>query len=198
MNHPLRCQCGTLRGHVSHTESVCRGVCYCKDCQAYAHFLGKADETLDEMGGSDVVATLPQHVTFTQGVEKLSCMSLSDKGMLRWYASCCNTPVGNTSRDFKVSHVGLLHNCLRDSSTSLDSAFGPVRMRVGMKSAKGTPKAMALSTTVAILQFMARLIRARLDGSYKRTPFFDPETGKPRVSPKVLTPDERARLMQAV
>ena len=196
MKHPLQCQCGTLRGHVSHTESVCRGVCYCKDCQAYAHFLGKAEEILDEMGGSDVVATLPRHVTFTQGVEKLTCMSLSDKGMLRWYASCCNTPIGNTSRDFTVSHIRLLHNCLEDSSTSLDSAFGPVRMRVGMKSAKGTPKAMALSTTVAILQFMARLIRARLDGSYKRTPFFDPETGKPRVSPKVLTQAERAGLME--
>ncbi|EJL78500.1 hypothetical protein PMI15_04349 [Polaromonas sp. CF318] len=198
MTHPLRCQCGTLQGHVSHTESVCRGVCYCKDCQAYAHFLGKADEILDEMGGSDVVATLPQYVSFTQGVEKLTCMSLSDKGMLRWYASCCNTPIGNTSRDFKVSHVGLLHNCLQDPSTSLDSAFGPVRMRVGMKSAKGTPKAMAFSTTMAILQFMGRLVRARLDGSYRKTPFFDPETGAPRVSPKVLTPDERARLMQAV
>lgn len=198
MNHPLRCQCGTLQGHVSHTETVCRGVCYCKDCQAYAHFLGKADEILGEMGGSDVVATLPQHVTFTQGVERLTCMSLSDKGMLRWYASCCNTPIGNTARDFKVSHVGLLHNCLRDPSASLDDAFGPVRMRVGMKSAKGTPKAMALSTTVSVLQFMARLIRARMDGSYKKTPFFDPETGAPRVSPKALTPDERARLMQAV
>lgn len=198
MNHPLQCQCGTLRGHVSHAESVCRGVCYCKDCQAYAHFLGKADEMLDEMGGSDVVATLPQYVSFTQGLEKLSCMSLSDKGMLRWYASCCNTPIGNTPRDFKVSHVGLLHNCLRDPPAGLDSAFGPVRMRVGMKSAKGTPKAMAASTTLAILRFMARLIGARLDGSYKNTPFFDPETGIPRVAPRVLTPDERARLMQAV
>jgi len=198
MNHPLRCQCGTLQGTVSHTEIVCRGVCYCKDCQAYAHFLGKADEMLDEMGGSDVVATLPQHVTFTQGLERLTCMSLSDRGMLRWYASCCNTPIGNTSRDFKVSHVGLLHNCLRDPSTSLDSAFGPVRMRVGMKSAKGTPKPMGASTTISILRFMARLIAARLNGSYKITPFFDPETGTPRVSPKVLTPDERAVLMKAV
>jgi len=198
MNHPLRCQCGTLQGHVSHTESVCRGVCYCKDCQAYAHFLGKADEILDEMGGSDVVATLPQHVTFTQGLESLTCMSLSEKGMLRWYASCCNTPIGNTSRDFKVSHVGLLHNCLQDASTSLDSAFGPVSMRVGMKSAKGKPEAMGASTTISILRFMARLIRARLDGSYKRTPFFDPETGVPRVSPKVLAPDARAHLMKAV
>lgn len=196
MNHPLRCQCGTLQGLVSHTESACRGVCYCKDCQAYAHFLGKADEILDEMGGSDVVATLPQHVSFTQGVEKLTCMSLSDKGMLRWYASCCNTPIGNTSRDFKVSHVGLLHNCLQNPSTNLDSAFGPVRMKVGMKSAKGTPKGMAVSTTVAILGFMAMLIRTRLNGGYKITPFFDPETGTPHVSPKVLTQAERAGLME--
>jgi len=198
MNHSLRCQCGTLQGTISHTESVCRGVCYCKDCQAYAHFLGKVDEVLDEMGGSDVVATLQRHVTFTQGLEQLACMSLSERGMLRWYASCCNTPIGNTSRDFKVSHVGLLHNCLRDSSTSLDSAFGPVRMRVGMKSAKGTPKPMGASTTISILRFMGRLIRARLNGSYKITPFFDPETGTPRVSPKVLTPNERAGLMKAV
>jgi hypothetical protein len=196
MNHPLQCQCGTLRGHVNHTESVCRGICYCKDCQAYAHFLGKPGEILDEMGGSDVIATLAQHVTFTQGVEQLTCMSLSEKGMLRWYASCCNTPIGNTARDFKVSHVGLLHNCLPDSPTSLDSAFGPVRMKVGMKSAKGSPKSMAVSTTVAILGFMARLIRTRLNGGYKNTPFFDPETGTPRVSPKVLTPAERAGLMK--
>jgi hypothetical protein len=198
MNHPLRCQCGTLQGDVTHTESVCRGVCYCKDCQAYAHFLGKADEILDEMGGTDVVATLPQHVTFTHGIEALACMSLSDKGMLRWYASCCNTPIGNTSRDFKVSHVGLVHSCLENPPTSLDSAFGPVRMQVGKKSAKGTPQGMAVSTTVSILKFMGRLIGARLDGSYKNTPFFDPATGTPRVSPKVLTPDERARLMEAV
>lgn len=196
MNHPLRCECGTLRGHVSHTESVCRGICYCKDCQAYAHFLGKPGEILDDMGGSDVIATLPQHVTFTQGIEVLTCMSLSSRGMLRWYASCCNTPIGNTARDFKVSHVGLLHNCLQDSSTSLDNAFGPVRMKVGMKSAKGAPKGMAVSTTVAILGFMARLIRTRLNGGYKITPFFDPETGAPRVSPKVLTPTERAGLIE--
>jgi len=198
MNHSLQCQCGTLRGYVTHAESVCRGICYCKDCQAYAHFLGKPGEMLDEMGGSDVIATLPQHVTFTQGVEQLTCMSLSNKGMLRWYASCCNTPIGNTARDFKVSHVGLLHNCLQDPSTSLDSAFGPVRMKVGMKSAKGTPKGMAVSTTVAILGFMGKLIRTRLNGGYKITPFFNPDDGTPRVQPKVLTPDERARLMQAV
>ena len=31
-------------------------MCYCKDCQAFAHFLGKAGEILDERGGSDLDA----------------------------------------------------------------------------------------------------------------------------------------------
>jgi Family of unknown function (DUF6151) len=82
MNHPLRCRCETLKGYVSHPEKVSRGVCYCKDCQAYAHFLGKTGDILDEMGGTDVVATLPEYVAFTQGFEALACMSLTARRSL--------------------------------------------------------------------------------------------------------------------
>lgn len=198
MNHPLRCRCGTLRGYVSHPEKVSRGVCYCKDCQAFAHFLGKTDDILDEMGGTDVIATLPKYLSFTQGFKTLACMSLTDAGMLRWYASCCNTPIGNTPRDFKTSHVGLIHTCLEDPSRSLESSFGPVRMRVNTKHAKGKPESMPISTVASILRFMGSLIRARLDGSYKSTPFFTPDRGTPVVPPKVLTSAERERVMDAV
>jgi hypothetical protein len=200
MNHPLRCRCGALRGQVSHPEKVSRGVCYCKDCQAFAHFLGTTGDILDERGGTDVLATLPQHVSFTQGVERLACMSLSDKGMLRWYASCCNTPIGNTPRNMKLSHVGLVHTCLEDPPRTLDAVFGPVRMRVNTQSAQGAekPKTLPLSTVVSIVKFMGSLLRARLNGSYQRTPFFVPSQGTPIIAPKVLTPGERARVMQAV
>ena len=198
MNHPLRCRCGTLRGIVNHPEKVSRGVCYCKDCQAFAHFLGKTGDILDEMGGTDVMATLPKYVTFTRGLEVLACMSLTEAGMLRWYASCCNTPIGNTPRDFKTSHVGLIHTCLEDPSRTLQGSFGPVRMRVNTKHAKGKPKSMPLSTVTSILRFMSSLIRARLDGSYKSTPFFNSDRGTPVVPPKVLTRNERQRIMDAV
>ena len=197
-NHPLRCRCGTLRGYVSHPENVSRGVCYCKDCQAFAHFLGKADDILDEMGGTDVVATLPKYLSFTQGFNALACMSLTDHGMLRWYASCCNTPIGNTPRDFKTSHVGLIHTCLEDPSKTLEGSFGPIRMRVNTKHAKGKPKLLPISTVTSILRFLRSLIRARLDGSYKYTPFFAPDRGTPVVPPKVLTSSELERLMNAV
>lgn len=194
----LRCRCGTLRGLVAHPERVSRGVCYCKDCQAFAHFLGKTDDILDEMGGTDVMATLPKYVTFTQGLEALACMSLTETGMLRWYTSCCNTPIGNTPRDFRISHVGLIHTCLANPPGTLDESFGPVRMRVNTKSAKGKPKTLPISTVTSILRFLSSLIRTRLDGSYKTTPFFTPDQGTPVIPPKVLSSDERVRLRNVV
>ena len=198
MNHPLRCRCGTLQGYVSHPEKVSRGVCYCKDCQAFAHFLGTTGDILDEMGGTDVLAALPKYVTFTQGSAGLACMSLTENGMLRWFASCCRTPIGNTPRDFKVSYVGLIHTCLKDPARTLESSFGPVRMHVTTKHARGKPKLMPMSTIGSILRFSTSLIRARLDGSYKITPFFAADRGTPVVPPKVLTSSERGRLMNAV
>jgi len=93
MNHPLRCRCGQVEGHVVRPGPATRAVCYCKDCQAFARFLGHADSVLDAQGGSGIVATQPREVVFARGTEKIACMSLSERGMLRWYASCCNTPI---------------------------------------------------------------------------------------------------------
>jgi hypothetical protein len=186
-----------LKGHISHPEKVSRGVCYCKDCQAFAQFLGAPSDILDEMGGTDVVATLPKYVTFTQGMEALTCMSLTENGMLRWYTSCCNTPICNTPRDFKFSHVGLIHTCLANPTRTLDESFGPVRMRVNTKHAKGKPQSMPISTIASIIRFLSSVIRARLDGSYRHTPFFASDRGTPIVTPKVLSNDERERLMHA-
>ena len=73
MSHPLQCRCGTLKGFVDNPSTANRAVCYCKDCQAFAHFLGRSADVLDERGGSDVVQILPKNITFTQGVESLAC-----------------------------------------------------------------------------------------------------------------------------
>jgi hypothetical protein len=45
MNVPLRCRCGRVRGVASDVSRSTgfRFICYCKDCQAFAHFLGRAD-----------------------------------------------------------------------------------------------------------------------------------------------------------
>jgi len=197
MNHPLRCRCGTLQGYVSPPESSARAVCYCKDCQAFAHFLEPQDAMLNERGGTEIVATLPGHVHFTQGVEALVCMSLSDRGLLRWYTSCCNTPIGNTPRDFRTSYVGLVHSCLAQHAPSLQDSFGPVRMVLQTKFAKGKVKSTLLSNFLTLLKIMTSVIAARISGSYKRNPFFVGDSGTPIKQPRVLTKAERARFASA-
>ena len=39
-SHPVHCRCGRLTGEISDPGHGIRGVCYCRDCQAFAHFLG--------------------------------------------------------------------------------------------------------------------------------------------------------------
>jgi hypothetical protein len=198
MDHPLQCRCGTLKGRLARAEAATRGVCYCKDCQAFARFLGHANEILDESGGTDVVATLASNVTITEGANTLACMSLTPNGLLRWYASCCNTPIGNTVRNPKLAYVGLVHNCLEHSGAPLDAAFGPVRMRVNTQSAtRGHPGATPIATLAAVVRLAASIGRARLGGSYRSTPFFDTQRGVPVVAPTVVSSAERDRLRSA-
>ena len=195
MDHALRCKCGKLSGQLSHTENSTHLMCYCKDCRAFAHFLGREADMLDAQGGLHIVVSHPQEVAFSSGAEALACMSLSEEGMLRWYASCCNTPIGNTSRSNKLAYVGLSAACLAEPA-SLEAAFGPVRMRSCTDSAKGEVASSGFKALPLLFGFGAALLRARLSGSYVRTPFFKNGTSEPVVAPTVLDKHERERLRE--
>jgi hypothetical protein len=197
MGHPLQCSCGTIRGSVE-VRSANRAVCYCKDCQAFAHFLGRQGDVLDERGGSDVVQVLPRDVTFTAGLQSLACMRLTPKGLLRWYAGCCNTPIGNTLHTPKFSFIGLVHSCLDGAGEPLEKAFGPVRAWVNTQGAKGEPKPATRGMAATGAWFLRTVLRARFNGDYRRTPFFRMDTGLPIVAPRVLSPEEHVKLMSSV
>ena len=64
---PLCCRCGHVRGIVSEflPARAFRLVCYCKDCQAFARFLDRAD-VLDAAGGTDIVQMPPGRVDLLQ------------------------------------------------------------------------------------------------------------------------------------
>jgi hypothetical protein len=194
-HHPIQCQCGRLRGSLARDASVTRLSCYCRDCQTYARALPHPERILDPMGGTDVVATLQQHVSITEGKDQLACLSLSDKGLLRWYASCCNTPIGNTARDPKLSYIGLVHTCLEGTGTAaaLDTVFGPSRMPVNTQHAKGKVKSNPLSAFVSTMRLIGMVLKARMNGSWKRSEFFAPGESGPVVQPRVLSREERDR-----
>lgn len=193
MNHAIKCKCGKFSAQLGHAEKSTRITCYCKDCRAFAHYLGRADDMLDAQGGSSIIVTHPREITLTGGAQEIACMSLSQAGMLRWYARCCNTPIGNTSRNHKLAYVGLSAACLADPG-GIERDFGPVRMRSVTESAKGPVAPSGIKALPVLFGFAAALLGARLSGSYARNPFFKPGTGEPLTAPTVLDKEARERL----
>ncbi|MFM7204060.1 MAG: DUF6151 family protein [Myxococcota bacterium] len=196
MQHPLACRCGKVKGSVEISSYVNRGLCYCRDCRAFLRALGRED-VLDAHGGTDIVQTLPPLVRFSQGQEQLACLRLTDKGLMRWYAQCCNTPIGNTLENPKFPFVGLPTPCLSTTSTSLEESFGPATMRVWTKSALGTNKPSEKGFFLASLKLMRMIVVGRLSNSHLRPPFFDAQSGKPVVSPRILSAEELAKYRPA-
>jgi hypothetical protein len=198
MTHALQCECGTVKGFIAEPGRTFRGVCYCRDCQAFAHFLGRERDVLNDRGGSGVVQTVPRNVTFTQGADSLACMRLTSKGLLRWYSACCKTPIGNTMASYKLSFVGLVDACLRDPNRSLEQSFGPERASVYVEGARGEPKPRPVGQGRMIAWALSTILKARLNGDYRRTPFFRADTWQPIARPLILSDPEHARLMRSV
>lgn len=197
LNFPLRCACGRVEGYLASTYRAGRAACYCHDCLAFARFLSPPEAMLDALGGTDIVATAPRFVHFTAGTEQLRCMSLGPKGLLRWYAGCCRTPIGNTPRNPKLSYVGLVHNCLAGSPAEMDAAFGPARLALNPKSANGRVASTPLPMLLAVLKILRNVGGSRLSGSYRQNPFFRAGKDEPIVPPQVLTAAQRQALRSA-
>ncbi|WP_374472233.1 DUF6151 family protein [Phenylobacterium sp.] len=195
MLHPLGCRCGALSGTVDTAQPHERITCYCADCQAYAHVLGHPED-LDARGGSNALLTSPSAIHIASGAERLASVRLSGRGPVRWYAACCDTPVANTGASPKMAFAALQAPVL-GGAPALDAAFGPARLFGFVKTARGEPKPPQTPFVGVLLRVAARSLKARLDGSYRRTPFFDAATGRPVAAPRVLSPDERAGFVAA-
>ena len=192
MTLPLKCRCGAVRGEMQPARAFVRATCYCKDCRAYARFLGQPD-VLDDAGGTDIVPTAPATVRLTAGVEHVACMSLSPKGTLRWYAQCCRTPLGNTSRNTRLPYLGVVTACLDATPRQLDAAFGPAgRCVLNADSATSQVRTTPLAFAWGGLRIMAGTLNARLRRE-RASPFLDGD-GRLLREPEVITREQRAAL----
>lgn len=191
----IHCDCGKFQGVFRDVAagSGNRTVCYCRDCQAFARFLERPD-VLDAHGGTELFQHSPRELLFTEGTEQLACVRLSDKGMLRWYAACCRTPIANTMPTSAMPFMGLI-SAVWDAEG--DALLGPVRNRVQAQSTIGDTGELEASRGIPLTVFarvLWLLLKARLRGDHRHSPFFDPSTGQPRARPQVLSPEARRAL----
>ncbi|BDX20008.1 hypothetical protein MFKK_28180 [Halopseudomonas aestusnigri] len=187
-NLALQCQCGTVRGRAIRVYPVdgTRVVCYCRDCQAFAHALNAAERVLDAQGGTDIYQLPPARLQIHQGHDQIRCLRLSSKGLYRWYAGCCNTPIGNTLGP-GVPLVGLIHSFISDPFA--EQKIGPVRARVNLKGATAEIPRDSVKTApgqVYMRKLLLRMLLWKLTGKARPNPFF---MGKsPSVTPIILSP----------
>jgi len=180
------CKCGTLRGHVTAhgIKSGTRAECFCADCRAAILYLGQPDPA---PGPVDIFQLAPDAIEITQGADQLRLMRLGPKGLLRWYAGCCNTPFANTLAKPSLPFAGLHSNLFENKD-----ALGKIRAR-GFVPQPGKP-AKTTGAAVMALGIISRMATCRMSGRWKQTPFFDVETGQPVAKADIPTKKERAAL----
>ena len=194
---PLRCRCGHVRGIASEVtpHSGFRFVCYCADCQAFAHLLERPD-VLDAAGGTDIFHMPTGRVRFVAGTDAVCCLQFSGK-VFRWYAHCCRTPIGNTAGP-RFPVVGLIHAFMNHDADgrSRDEVLGAPLCRIFERSAIGPlpPDAPAPASLGLFAGRGVKLLGWWLGGLGRPNPFFDHHTNAPISEPRVIAPSERIAL----
>jgi hypothetical protein len=194
----LACRCGAVHGWLRGVSpsAVNRVVCHCDDCQAFVHHLGRAD-LLDEHAGSDIVQVAPNALTYDRGVEHIAGLRLAPKGLHRWYASCCKTPLGNTAATPQLPFVGVLHEVFHRITSAAERAelFGEPRGSVfGQYATNGAPAGSTQVPLGLIVRTLGLMAGWKLSGKTWPHPFFDRGRRAPRYPVTVLTQDQRAAL----
>jgi hypothetical protein len=170
----LSCSCGAVEGTLDvHTNDSFHVECVCCDCQKFASYIN-AESVLNSYGGTEIFQTYPSYLTITKGQENISCVQFSSKGLLRHYASCCSTPIGNMMNSSKVPFVGIPVSFMKfESEEHKNKALGPIVMKAFGKYAKGKKpndvhERFPFSFMPKILFFMLKgmLLKKNLPSSY--------------------------------
>jgi hypothetical protein len=189
------CACGQVAG-VLFDVGPGKGdhiVCHCRDCQNFTRYLGAADRVLQSHGGTDLYQGRCAKMRLSQGADRLACLHLTDAPTLRWYASCCRTPMFNTYANGRVPYLtAVLANFDPDqANAALGPAIGHLFLPDDLGDVPGMPR-MAMATLMR--RFFGRLVRDLVSGDRRRSPLFDPKTLAPISVPHRLTMAERDNL----
>ena len=172
------CRCGAFEAEVNVSRGT-RAVCYCPSCREFAHRTN-ADSDLDSAGGADLLQVAPEDCKILKGAENLTWMRLTPKGPLRWYTTCCNSPVANTLTSRTVPFLTLMTPGFENQK-----GLAPVDVRVNRRHASGRVPDDSKGAGHMFVTFAGRVLRSFATGGWRRNPFFD-AAGNPVASGKTF------------
>ncbi len=134
----------------------------------------------------------PAALSFTQGQHHIVGLRLKPNGLYRWYANCCNTPVGNTLTP-TIPFVGVLAQAFDESRR--DDVLGAPSGAIFGKFAVGEPPRGSTGLNLPLFfGAIGKLLGWRLRGRAWPHPFFSRETGAPVYAVTVLSKEQREAL----
>ncbi len=192
----LQCTCGAVRGILRDVSpsTVFHFVCHCGDCRTFLRHIGRAEDLLTAHGGTPVVHTTPARVTLQAGKDNVGLLRLSPRGLLRFYATCCNTPLGAMLDQPNAPLMSLSRAVLSDDA---HNHLGPA-IGIRGRSATGDPSTLDAAEKVplgVVARMAGRMVLRRLQGEARPSPFHHPD-GTVIAAPVVLTKEERAAARQ--
>ena len=161
-------------------------VCCCDDCQNFVRYLKQENSAVDKFGGTKIYQTSQSQLTIHEGLNQLKSLRLSEKGTLRWYAGCCNTPIGN-SINASMPFIGVIHSFI-DAKDQADK-LGSVRAYVQTQHAIGQPDYPHSAEKFPIgitLRIIRKMLVWKIRGMHKPTMFFDSD-GRPVSTPVIVS-----------
>lgn len=173
---PFACRCGAVSGtlHDVRPHEGTHVVCHCASCARAMQLSGLGDEA---GGGVDLWQTTPDRIEITTGADRLIPVRLSPKGLFRWTAKCCDTPMVNTFGTPALPFAGLLTRNLSDPAP-----LGPVIAHGFVTGPNG--KQRHQNGGRVIWRMLKRTAAAKLSGRAKQTPFFNAD-GSPTTAPEL-------------
>lgn len=172
------CRCGAVSGTL-HDVRPAEGthvVCHCQSCARAMTLSGLGHEA---SSGVDLWQTTPDRIEITTGIDQLTPVRLSPKGLFRWTAQCCDTPMFNTFPGPGIPFAGVLTRILSDSAP-----LGPVIAHGFITGPNG--KQRHQNGSRVIWRMLKRTAAAKLGGKGRQTPFFTAD-GTP-IAPPQLAP----------
>ncbi len=160
------CECGLVEAEVPAKGN--RIICYCESCRAFVVKLG-CEDRLDAQGGNELLQTAPDEVSITKGTEHIVHTRLTEKGPMRWYAGCCDTPMANTLPTRTLPFASFQVHDLKPQET-----LPPLTGMVNLSGATGHIDNVKKASVAGLIgSLLAGAAKAYLTGKVKKHPFFD-------------------------
>ncbi len=104
------CECGKVEARLTPhgVKTGTRLICYCNSCRGADLYLRGDASGLSADLGVDIFQTTPADFEIVNGQSYVKVMRITRRGPLRWYASCCGSPMLNSLANPKIPFIGVI------------------------------------------------------------------------------------------